>query len=83
MQVRYDNTKPHPDIETFPHHKNTPDGIVAGKEPEIDDVLSEIKRQVIKNEKVNTTFICENSPVLQQKGMILMLDNLDKCPKNG
>lgn len=50
MQFRYDNTKHHPNISTFPHHKHTPNGIVESKEPEISDVLSEIESAVIKSE---------------------------------
>ena len=50
MQFRYDNTKHHPNISTFPHHKHTQNGIVESKEPEISDVLSEIESVVIKSE---------------------------------
>ena len=50
MKFRYDNAKHHPDIETFPHHKHTSDCIKPSNEPKIGDVLSEIERQVVKNE---------------------------------
>ena len=48
MQFRYDNTKHHPDISTYPHHKHTSSGIEPSKEPEISDVLSEIEKEVLK-----------------------------------
>lgn len=50
MEFRYDNSKHHPDIETFPHHKHTKKGIEPCEEPEIKDILSEIEKKVIKKE---------------------------------
>ncbi len=49
MLFRYDNTKHFPDIASFPHHKHIKNGINESKEPEMNDVLSEIEKQVIKN----------------------------------
>jgi len=40
---RYDNVRHYKEIETFPHHKHIPDGIEYANEPEIDDILKEIK----------------------------------------
>ena len=51
MQFRYDNAKHHPEIETYPHHKHTPEGIEPSKEPSIEDVLDEIEQIVVKGEE--------------------------------
>jgi len=48
MQFRYDNTKHFPDIPSFPHHKHIQTGVIKSKEPEMDNVLAEIEKQVIK-----------------------------------
>lgn len=48
---RYDNAKHHQDISTFPHHKHIANGVEPGCEPNIDDVLSEIETEVIKNKE--------------------------------
>ncbi len=49
MEFRYDNSKHHSDASTFPHHKHTKDGIAPCNEPEMEGVLSEIEKKVIKN----------------------------------
>ncbi len=43
MIFRYDNAKHHHEIETFPHHKHTPEIIEFSKKVELIDVLSEIQ----------------------------------------
>ena len=40
---RYDNAPHHKKIETFPHHKHLPDKIIASDEPNLLQILSEIK----------------------------------------
>ncbi|OQX99209.1 MAG: hypothetical protein B6I24_03275 [Bacteroidetes bacterium 4572_128] len=42
---RYDNAYHHPEIKTFPHHKHTKNAIEESSEPEIDNILFEIKTQ--------------------------------------
>lgn len=39
---RYDNTKHFPDLPNFPHHKHTPEGVVAVPEPDLQVVLDEV-----------------------------------------
>ena len=44
--------KHYPELTTFPHHhKHTAKGVEEGKEPELDDVLSEIEKIVVKRNK--------------------------------
>ena len=50
LNFRYDNAKHHPEIETHPHHKHTPSGIVPSEEPEIGDVLTEIEGNIKKKD---------------------------------
>lgn len=40
---RYDNVPHHPEINTFPHHKHTKGQIADSIEPDLTDVLKEIK----------------------------------------
>ncbi|MDX2249158.1 MAG: DUF6516 family protein [Bacteroidia bacterium] len=47
---RYDNAPHYPELESFPHHKHTQDGVYPCSEPEIDNVLSEIEPLVIEKE---------------------------------
>ena len=51
MIFRYDNAKHHQDIETFPHHKHTPEKTEISKEPELIDVLSEIQDKIKNDSK--------------------------------
>ncbi len=48
MIFRYDNAKHHPEVETFPHHKHTTEGIGKSNEPELIDVLTEIQERINK-----------------------------------
>ena len=53
MIFRYDNAKHHPEIDTSPHHKHTPEKIEKSIEPELIDVLSEIQDRIENNTKPN------------------------------
>lgn len=46
MITRWDNAPHHKDIETFPHHKHTPDGIFENLEITLPDVLEEILKRI-------------------------------------
>ena len=48
MIFRYDNAKHHPEIQTFPHHKHLANGTVKSDEPDIETVLYEIEKIVLK-----------------------------------
>jgi len=39
---RYDNTRHFPDLPTFPHHKHTPQEVVAAEEPTLEQILNEV-----------------------------------------
>ncbi len=43
MIFRYDNVPHHPEIDTFPHHKHDKDRITGSVEPDLTEVLKEIK----------------------------------------
>ncbi len=43
MIFRYDNVPHHPEISTFPHHKHTKDRITGSIDPDLTEVLKEIK----------------------------------------
>lgn len=45
---RYDNSKHHKELKTFPHHKHSPENIYESSEPEIKSILSEIESIVTK-----------------------------------
>lgn len=47
MIFRYDNAKHFPELPTFPHHKHTPEGVVASNEKDMNDILSEIEPLVV------------------------------------
>ena len=49
LLFRYDNAAHHFEIDTFPHHKHLPDKIISSKEPDLFQVLSEIKEIIQKN----------------------------------
>ncbi|OQY00047.1 MAG: hypothetical protein B6I24_00905 [Bacteroidetes bacterium 4572_128] len=48
MVFRYDNAKHHRELSTFPHHKHTKNGIISSNEAKLDEVLSEIEKEVLK-----------------------------------
>ena len=47
MLFRYDNAPHHPEIDTYPHHKHTSDGVVPATMPSIKDILNEISAIII------------------------------------
>jgi hypothetical protein len=47
LLFRYDNSPHHPEIDTHPHHKHTPDKISRSNIPSIRDVLNEISAIMI------------------------------------
>ena len=44
---RYDNAPHHPEIDTHPHHKHTPDRILPSTMPSLKDILNEISAIII------------------------------------
>ncbi len=51
ISFRYDNAKHHQEVSTFPHHKHTKNKIIESQEPDIEDILTEIEKEVIKRKK--------------------------------
>jgi hypothetical protein len=47
MIFRYDNAPHHPEIDSYPHHKHTPDKIVRSTMPSLKDILNEISAIII------------------------------------
>ena len=47
MLFRYDNAPHHFEIDSYPHHKHTPDKIVPSTVPSIKDILNEISAIII------------------------------------
>ena len=47
MLFRYDNSPHHPEIDSYPHHKHTPDKIRPSNMPSIQDILNEISTMII------------------------------------
>jgi hypothetical protein len=47
MLFRYDNAPHHPEIDTHPHHKHTPDRIIPSGMPSLQDILNEISAIII------------------------------------
>ena len=47
MLFRYDNAQHHPEINTYPHHKHTPDKVSPSDLPSLKDILSEISAIII------------------------------------
>ena len=43
LVFRYDNSKHHNKIKTFPHHKHVENKVLESKEPSFIDILLEIK----------------------------------------
>ena len=39
---RYDNTPPHPQVLTFPHHKHLPHEVAATAKPSISEIIAEV-----------------------------------------
>ncbi|HUT71912.1 MAG TPA: DUF6516 family protein [Desulfatiglandales bacterium] len=50
MLFRYDNSPHHPEIDSHPHHKHTPDKIGPSNIPSINDVLKEISAVIVGRE---------------------------------
>ena len=50
MLFRYDNSPHHPEIDSHPHHKHTPDKIGPSNIPSINDVLKEISAIIVGRE---------------------------------
>jgi len=44
--MRWDNAPHHRDLETFPHHKHTIDGVFENLEIDLSDVLEEIRKRI-------------------------------------
>lgn len=49
MLFRYDNAPHHPEIDTHPHHKHTPDRIIPSSMPSLQDILNEISAIIISS----------------------------------
>ncbi len=47
MIFRYDNAKHHREIKTFPHHKHTPKGIIESSEPNLNQILGEVEKNIM------------------------------------
>jgi hypothetical protein len=47
MLFRYDNAPHHPEIDAYPHHKHTSDGIIPSGMPSLQDILNEISAIII------------------------------------
>lgn len=47
MLFRYDNAPHHPDIDSYPHHKHTPDKIMPSSMPFLKGILNEISAFII------------------------------------
>src|ERR1035437_7758596 len=46
LLIRWDNSPHHKEIITFPHHKHIGSEIQSNKEPELNDVLAEIRNRI-------------------------------------
>jgi len=46
IMVRWDNSPYHKEVETFPHHKHIGNQVQSSKEPELNDVLAEIRNTI-------------------------------------
>ena len=47
MLFRYDNAPHHPEIDSYPYHKHTPDKIMPSSMPSLKDILNEISAIII------------------------------------
>ena len=47
MLFRYDNSPHHPEIDSHPHHKHTPDKISPSSIPSFKDILNEISAIIV------------------------------------
>jgi hypothetical protein len=45
---RYDNAKHHNELSTFPHHKHLPDKTIESSEPDLHEVLDEVKKIILR-----------------------------------
>jgi len=43
---RYDNAKHHKELKTYPHHKHTQEGVFEADEPNIENILNEIEKNI-------------------------------------
>jgi menaquinone-dependent protoporphyrinogen IX oxidase len=50
MVFRYDNAPHHPELESHPHHKHTPSGVVPANMPTIERILEEIGAGIFASE---------------------------------
>lgn len=50
---RYDNTKHYPQLQNFPHHKHIGNNVEASKEPDMLNILNEIK-DILKTKNKNS-----------------------------
>ncbi len=50
---RFDNAPHHQNVATYPHHKHLPDKIIESTEPDILQVLAEIKMLIKENDLEN------------------------------
>ncbi len=50
MVFRYDNALHHPEIDSHPHHKHTPDKISASNIPSLKNILNEISAIIIRRQ---------------------------------
>ena len=48
MIFRYDNAPHHPGMDSFPHHKHTPDRVFSSSLPAIKDLLNEISAVILR-----------------------------------
>ncbi len=48
LLFRYDNAKHFPELTTFPHHKHLLQNTIESEEPEIEGILMEIERAILK-----------------------------------
>jgi len=46
LLFRYDNAPHHAEIDSFPHHKHTPDKVIVSQEPELRRILHEISQKM-------------------------------------
>jgi hypothetical protein len=52
---RYDNSRHHPDVKTFPHHKHSPGEILPSTEPDLEMILKEIQEIILLSRHVQKT----------------------------
>ncbi len=47
MLFRYDNAPHHPEMDSYPHHKHTPDKVIPSKMPSLKNILNEISAIIV------------------------------------